>query len=329
MSVRINAIIYHEHGDPPEAVRVEIQALPTLGPTDALVEIKAAPIHPVDLNVIEGKYPVRPSLPSVAGTEGAGIITEVGSEVQNLSVGMQVLLPQGIGTWRQACVIPAKDLVVVPSRISPVQAAMLRINPATAWRMLHDFVELKPGDWVMQNAANSAVGRAIIQIAKKMDLKTINIVRRAELIDELKSEGGDLVLCEGENLPDHVSELTKGARIFLGLNAVGGESALNIANALAPGATIVTYGAMGRKPMRIPNGLLIFKDLRWRGFWITQWYQNASSEAKNEMFHSLFEMAQRGFFKITIEKAYSFSECKEALKHAQQSRRSGKIIFEA
>ena len=117
---------------------------------------------------------------------------------------------------------------------------------------------------MIQNAANSAAGRAVIQIAHELGFKTVNVVRRAELIDELRAEGGDVVLMDGEKLRDEVKAATSGAPIRLGLNAVGGESALHLANCLAFGGTLVSFGAMSMQPLKIPTGLLIFKDLRDR-----------------------------------------------------------------
>jgi trans-2-enoyl-CoA reductase len=204
---------------------------------------------------------------------------------------------------------------------------MLKINPMTAWRLLHDYVELKRGDWLIQNAANSAAGRAVIQIARELGYKTVNVVRRQELIEELRAEGGDVVLVDDENLQDEVKNATGKAPIKLGLNAVGGESALRLANALAPESTLVTFGAMSLQPLKIPNGLLIFKDLRFRGIWINKWYDNATMEQRMDAFRPLFEMAKRGLLKTKVEKAYSLSEAKAAVAHAAQGNRSGKIIF--
>jgi len=222
----------------------------------------------------------------------------------------------------------ADDLVVVPDGIEPVQAAMLKINPLTAWRLLHDYVELQKGDWLIQNAANSAAGRDIIQIAHEIGYKTMNVVRRAELIDELRAEGGDAVLVDDENLREQVKSATRGAPIRLGLNSVGGDSALRLANCLAPGGTLVSFGAMSLQPLKIPTGLLIFKDLRFRGIWINKWYDNATPSECMETFQPIFEMARRGLLKTKVEKAYPLSEVKAAVVHAAQGKRSGKIIFE-
>ena len=328
MNKSINVVVYETHGNPTDVLHVETQPWPTPSPDEAVVQVRAAPINPADLNQIEGKYPVRPQLPATPGFEGAGVVIDVGKSVKDLTAGALVILPHNLGTWRDAVAVKASELVAVPPDIDPVHAAMLKINPMTAWRLLHDYVDLKSGDWLIQNAANSAAGSAVIQIARELGFKTVNVVRREELIDELRAEGGDVVLVEGENLRDEVKTATSGAPIRLGLNAVGGGSALRLANCLAPGSTLVTYGAMSLQPLKIPNGLLIFKDLRFRGIWINKWYDNATKQERMEAFQSLFEMAKRGLLKTKVEKAYPLSEAKAAVTHAAHGKRSGKIIFE-
>ena len=324
----INAAVYETHGNPADVLHVDSRPWPTPAPGEVIVKMRAAPINPADLNQIEGKYPVRADLPATPGFEGAGIVVDVGSDVKGLTSGALVILPHNVGTWRDAVAVKADELVVVPADIKPVHAAMLKINPMTAWRLLHDYVELARGDWLIQNAANSAAGCAVIQIAHQLGYKTVNVVRRSELIDELRAEGGDIVLVDSENLRREVEDAIDGLPIRLGLNAVGGESALRLANCLAPGSTLVTYGAMSLQPLKIPNGLLIFKDLRFRGIWINKWYDNATPAQRMEAFQHLFEMAKRGLLQTKVEKAYPLSEAKAAVAHAARGQRSGKIIFE-
>jgi mitochondrial enoyl-[acyl-carrier protein] reductase / trans-2-enoyl-CoA reductase len=324
----INAAVYETHGNPADVLHVESQPWPTPASGEVIVKMRAAPINPADLNQIEGKYPVRAELPATPGFEGAGIVVDAGADVKDLTSGALVILPHNVGTWRDAVAVKAGELVVVPADIKPVHAAMLKINPMTAWRLVHDYVGLARGDWLIQNAANSAAGRAVIQIAHELGYKTVNVVRRSELIDELRAEGGDIVLVDSENLRREVEDSIGGPPIRLGLNAVGGESALRLANCLAPGSTLVTYGAMSLQPLKIPNGLLIFKDLRFRGIWINKWYDNATPAQRMEAFQHLFEMAKRGLLQTKVEKAYPLSEAKTAVAHAARGQRSGKIIFQ-
>jgi mitochondrial enoyl-[acyl-carrier protein] reductase / trans-2-enoyl-CoA reductase len=324
----ISVAVYSTHGNPADVLHIKTQPWPRPGPDEVVVAMQAAPINPADLNAIEGKYPGKREVPAVPGFEGSGIVSEVGKNISNGSVGSLVILPHDIGTWREACAVKASDLVVVPPEIDPVQAAMLKINPLTAWQLLQGYVELKSGDWVIQNAANSAAGRAVIQIAHAFGYKTVNVVRREELIEELRSEGGDVVLLDHDNLRSVVKDATGGAAIRLGLNAVGGESALRLMNCLAPGGTLVSFGAMSLQPLKIPTGLLIFKDLRFRGIWINKWYDNATPAERMAAFNPIFDMAKRRLLLTRVEKSYPLSEAKAALEHAARGQRGGKIIFD-
>src|SRR4029079_1664250 len=324
----INAAVYETHGNPADVLRVESRPWPVPATGEVIVKMRAAPINPADLNQIEGKYPVRAELPATPGFEGAGIVADAAADVKGLSNGALVILPHNTGTWRDAVAVKADELVVVPPGIKPVDAAMLKINPMTAWRLLHDYVDLARGDWLIQNAANSAAGRAVIQIAHELGYKTVNVVRRSELIGELRAEGGDVLLVDSENLRREVEDAIGGPPVRLGLNAVGGESALRLANCLAPASTLVTYGAMSLQPLKIPNGLLIFKDLRFRGIWINKWYDNATPAQRMAAFNPIFEMAGRGLLQTKVEKSYSLKEIKAAVEHAARAERRGKIIFE-
>jgi len=328
MSRTFKAAIYETHGIPAEVLRVVDCPWRDPAPSEVVVKMSAAPINPADLNSIEGKYPIKAELPATPGMEGAGVVIETGSAVRDLAIGTQVILPHSFGTWREVAVIAADRLVATPREIDPIQAAVLKVNPITAWRMLHDFVSLRPGDWLIQNAANSGAGECVIQIARELGLKTVNVVRRAELVDELRSLGGDVVLVDGENLRDEVAAATGRAPIRLALNAVGGNNALRVAKGLTSDGTMVTYGAMSLEPLCIPNGMLIFKNLRFTGFWVNKWYDAATSEQRAETFTPLFKMAKCGLLRSKVEKTYPLSEAKAAVAHASQNKRSGKIVFE-
>src|SRR5437763_10285897 len=327
MSKTFKAAVYETHGNPADVLRVVRLTQPEPGPRDVVVKMRAAPINPADLNSIEGKYPIKPSLPATPGMEGSGVVIELGTAVRDLAVGTQVILPHNFGTWREIAVIAAEKLVATPPEIEPIQAAMLKVNPITAWRMIHDFVSLKPGDWLIQNAANSGAGECVIRIARELGINTVNVVRRPELVEELHSLGGDVVLVDGENLHDEVAAAIGKAPIRLALNAVGGENGLRVAKCLASDGTMVTYGAMSLQPLCIPNGMLIFKNLRFTGFWVNKWYDAATAEERAETFQPLFDMAKRGLLRTKVEKTYPLSEVQAAIQHASRNKRAGKIVF--
>ncbi len=223
---------------------------------------------------------------------------------------------------------PAASFIALPKGIADEMAATLRVNPATAWLMLSEFVKLAPGDWVIQNAANSAVGRHVIQIAQHRGLRTVNLVRRPELAAELQDAGADAVLADSDRVRDEVRDLTGKTPPRLGLNAVGGDSALRVASCLAPGGVLVTYGAMSKKPVALPNGLLIFRDLHARGFWVTRWSRQADLATRRDLYARLARLAIDGVLRAPVEAVYPLADYREALEYAARERRAGKILLD-
>lgn len=314
----MKAIILHEHGVPQEVARCEATELPPPAPGEVRVRVLYAPINPADVNVLQGTYPRRPVLPGTPGVEGVG----------ELESGERVLLPGGWGSWREEGNVAASALIPLPAGLDAQQAAMLRINPPTALRMLRDFVSLQSGEWIVQNAANSGVGRCVIQLSRHFGWRTLNIVRRPDLAAELTALGADIVLVESPDLAAQIATATNNAPIRLALNAVGGESALALANVLADSGVLVTYGAMARQPMRVPNGLLIFRDIAWRGFWITRWFDRATPAETAAMFAELGALLAAGALHVPIEAVYPLDEIATALAHAQRPQRGGKVLLQ-
>ena len=201
--------------------------------------------------------------------------------------------------------------------------------PFYALRMLEGFVSLKPGDWIVQNAANSGVGRCIIQLARQMGVRTVNFVRRPdELREELTALGADLVV--GENDEDVVKStlaLLDGKRPVLASNAVGGESALRLMDMLAPGGSMVTYGAMSRKSIKVPNGFLIFKGIRLEGLWVTQWLKHAPAQDIAAAYDKLARLMAEGSLVQAVDTVFPLSEVRRAVEKAQEEFRNGKIVL--
>lgn len=316
-----------EFGAVPPALKIEGVADREPHAREVVLRMLAAPINPADLNVIAGTYGELPTLPAVIGNEGCGEVVARGSDVSEVNVGQSVIILQ-TGTWTQRMMIDASQVIPVPPGLDPLQAAMLSVNPATAWRLLHDFVNLQPGDWIVQNAANSGVGRAVIQLARPLGIRTLNLVRRPELIDELRSLGANVVTTEETDLRKNVRDLCAGAFPKLGFNAVGGASALNVANALAPDSTLVTYGAMSRQPLKIPNSLLIFKNLTFSGFWLRRWKESASPSQIRETYRCLADFWARGILYTPVQSVYPLSRVGEAVQAASMEKRSGKVLLD-
>lgn len=314
-------------GRPEDVVTVVEGDAPTPRPGQAVLRMLFAPVNPADLNFIEGTYGKKPELPAVPGSEGVGEVVRLGDGVDGLTVGDRVILPAGAGSWRSHLAIRADKLIKVPGDADPRQLAMLRVNPATAFRMLHDFVPPEPGGWVIQNAANSGVGTAVIKVARHLGLRTVNVVRREELIEPLTRAGADLAILDGRDDFKAVRDRIGGEPVRLGLNAVGGDNALGVASCLAPGGIHVTYGAMGREPLKIPNSFLIFKDITFRGFWVTRWFERADRAEVDRMFTLLAGMVRDGVLSVPVAAEYPLDGIRDALRHAQTSARDGKILL--
>ena len=254
----MQAIQLTKYGKPEEGLRlVEIAEPGDPKPGEVLIRVEYAPINDSDLLVASGLYAVQPKLPSVVGNEGAGRVLAVGDGVQNVKVGDRVVIPRGVFSWAEKVLAPAEEVIVLPPEIDPQQAAMLSINPPAAALLLEEFVSLKPGDWIVQNAANSGVGRAVIVFAKQKGLRTINIVRRPELIDELKEIGADIVLLAGPNTAAEANRATGGSLVRLALDGVGGDATGTLLDVVGWDAKIVCYAAPTREPIKVnPLGLV-------------------------------------------------------------------------
>ncbi len=320
-------VIFHQTGDPTAVLDIEDFSTPAPGPGQVLVGMRMAPVNPADLNLIEGKYGVKAKLPSPAGLEGAGLVEAVGEGVTGFAEGDQVLAPDGPCSWCTHILAEAASLVRVPQKLDARQAAMLRVNPSTAWRMLHDYEPLASRDWVAQNAGNSSVGRHVIQIARKMGWRTLSLVRRPELAAELTAIGADAVLVDDDDAPAKAREIFGGAHPRLALNAVGGDSVLRLSKMTAHGGSIITYGGMSRKPVTVPTGFLIFNDLVYRGFWLTRWWAAASMAAKQEMIDHLGSMALKGELDAPVDAVFPIDDIQKAVARAAEPGRNGKVLL--
>lgn len=319
------AICHHEFGRPLEVLRLEDvkQAEPQVG--EVRVRLLAATINPSDYGMIAGSYGRLRKLPAVAGREGVGVVEAIGRGVTRVGVGARVRFPEA-GAWQETACMPAANLLLVPADVPIEQAAFSFINPPTAYCLLQKMVDLAPGSWVVQNAGNSTVGLAVIQMAKTMGFKTISQVRREELIAPLKALGADHVVIEGSGWAKQLKELTGGEPIQLALNSIGGESASDQIKALGEGGTQVTFGGMVGDLVRFPTRFLIFNDVRLVGFWWDQWCQKAGSQGLNQVMSAVYGMMRDGTLKLPVEATYSFAEYEAAIKHDQQPR-LGKVLL--
>ena len=316
---------FSQFGKPAEVLEC-ISFYPTApAPGEVRVAILAAPINPADLNTIEGTYGVKPSLPAVPGIEGCGVVEE--SAAADFQVGDRVMFLRRASTWSTHTTLPADSLFKLPAGIDPIQAAMLKVNPATAWRLLHGFESLNQDDWIVQNAGNSAVSRCVIQLARDLGIRTVSFVRRRELAAELKVLGADEVFADDDAGLASAKELLGGANAALAFNSVGGDSALRLMKLLRESGTHITYGAMGRKPVTMPNGLLIFRDLRVRGLWVTRWTENTPADEVRAVYQNLAARVAAGKLVQAVSATFALEAFQDALIALETPGREGKVLL--
>jgi trans-2-enoyl-CoA reductase len=319
-------LVFHQSGNPAEVLVAEsfVPREPERG--QVLIRILAAPINPADLNTVEGTYGVKLDLPATPGIEGCG---EVVTSADNaFSPGDRVIFLRRADTWATHTTVAADTLFKLPPGIDPLQAAMLKVNPATAWQLLHGIEAAVKGDWIVQNAGNSAVGRCVIQLARDLGIRTVSFVRRVELIEELRQLGADQVFLDDEAGLAAAKTALGGANAALAFNAVGGDSALRIMKLLREGGTHITYGAMGRKPVTMPNGLLIFRDIRVRGLWVTRWLENAPASEVQSIYQDLASRVAAGNLNQPVDSTFPLEGYHEAIDRLDAPERSGKVLFQ-
>lgn len=326
-------IRYSEYGHPFNVLKVEDDENEApLGSKQVAIKFLAAPINVADISQIQGAYAIKPTFPAVAGNEGVAVVTAVGADVKNLTVNDRVIPAQaGFGTWRNKAVADSSALFKVSDKLKVEDAATLAVNPATAYRLLADFAELKAGDVVIQNGANSAVGQAVIQLAALRGVKTINIVRDDGDYDvtnqHLKALGATVVLTDdylgSARFKELISDLPAPK---LALNCVGGKSALEMAKVLGKKGVHVTYGGMGKEAVPIGPASLIFHDITVKGFWLSEWVKNSSVEERGAMLSELAGLMEAGKLRTWIQ-TYKFADFEDALAASVNRTIKRKIVM--
>jgi NADPH:quinone reductase-like Zn-dependent oxidoreductase len=319
----MRAVQLTAYGNPVEALKyVDIPAPEAPGPNRVLIGVEFSPINPSDLLLANGMYALRPALPAVIGNEAVGRVLGVGPGVQNVKLGDRVLAPLSSFTWRERMVVSADGLFALPPDADPRQLAMLTINPPTAALLLSEYVDLKPGEWVVQNAANSGVGRWVIAFAKGRGLKTVNIVRRPELVPELEAIGGDLVVVDSPDVAERIKAAVGPSELRLALDGVSGPATGVLAATLSPRGTLVSFAAMSSSPMSISPLDVIFKAVTVRGFFMAhpEFAAKLAPAAAQAA-----EMIASGRIHIPVAATYFLSSIKEAVAHAQ---RGGKVLLD-
>jgi NADPH:quinone reductase-like Zn-dependent oxidoreductase len=322
----VKQVVLERYGAPADAVRcVESPDPGAPAPGEVVFDVLAFPINPADLSMCRGTYRLRPPLPAGIGAECVGRVTAVGDGVALVNAGDLVINLQR-ENWTQRRRVAADDVIAVPPGLDRLQAAMLRINPPTAWLLLTDLVELRPGDWIIQNVANSAVGRFVIRLARGRGVRTVNVVRREALGAELAPLGADVCVVDGPNLADRVKAATGGASIRLGLDAVSGQATARISTCVGERGVVCNYGSMSGEDPVMPRSKLIGEGQSLVGFILGRALAPRSRAKVRAIYAELAEQVRAGLLTAPVEQIYPIEEIRAAVAHAEQGGRRGKIL---
>ena len=323
------AVRFAAFGEPADVLTTQDVPTPSPGPGEVLLRMRARPVNPSDLSVVRGRYGELPPLPATPGLEGVGEIEALGAGVDGPAVGRRVV-PLGIGpgTWAERMTAPAAALVPVPDGVPDEAAAQLVVNPLSAWVLLTEELDVRPGEWLLQSAAGLTLGRVVLQIARARGVRTVNLVRRAEQADELRALGADeVVVGDGPDAVERIREVTGGEGVPKAMDAVGGAVGATCAAALAPRGTLVAYGRLSQEPLPLDTGLQIFRGTTVRGFWLTRWFQESAPAHVSQTIGAVLDRMAAGAIDPPVEARYDLGDVRAAVAHAERRGRSGKVIL--
>lgn len=318
-------IQFESFGPPSQVAKcVEVADVGAPSAWEVVVDVTAFPINVADLATLAGRYGTLPKPPCGIGMEGAGVIAQCGSAVKDYQVGDRVVI-LGNNNWAQRRKLPVAAIHKVPADADMEQMAMLKVNPTTAHVLLHDFVELKPGDWVLQNAPLSSVGSCVIQLAKSQGLRTVNIVRRPEAAASVTQLGGDMVILDGPDLDSRLRSIVR-EPIKLALDAVAGSAVQRMAECLCEGGKIINYGMLSNEPCSLSPEQTIFRNISLQGFWLSKMLNRLSLAQRKTLFDALIERIMKKELHMEIDSRFPIHDIQSAIRQAEQGQRRGKVL---
>jgi NADPH:quinone reductase-like Zn-dependent oxidoreductase len=325
----VKAAIHRAYGEPRDVLRVEAVAAEDPGPGEIVVRMEAAAMHIADLRTIRGVPPFKFPVPRTPGFEGIGRVARVGAGVDSFQVGDRAFPARASGTFREEVRCRVEDCLPAPEG-DAIQLSLAMVNGGTAVALLEDYVALEPGEWLIQNAANSNCGRYLIRLASLQGVRTVNVVRRPELIPELRALGADVVLEDGPELAARVAAAVGDAPIRLGLDAVAGPATQRIAECLAFGGLVASYGAMSQQRCEIDFYLMFMQDLKLVGVsFARQLARRRTPAAIRELYLRVSDLTARGVLSAKIAGVYPLEHIVEACERAALTgaERDGKVII--
>jgi len=321
--------MHHSFGDPSQVLASTDAPMPEPGPGQVRVRMRLAPIHNHDLLTVRGLYGWKPELPAIGGSEGMGVVDALGEGVEGFTVGQRVTAASGRGTWAEYFVAPVRMLVPVPDAIGDEIAAQLVAMPLSAL-MLLDSLELQPGQWLVQNAANGAVGKSLAMLAAARGVRVLSLVRREAGVQELAALGiGDALCTASDDWQDAAKALLGDDGARAAVDSVGGRASAVLLRLLGEGGVLVSFGSMSGEPMAIPSGEMIFRHLTVTGFWGSKASRDMAPETKQRLFAELLQRAGSGELRLPVDAVFDLEQAAQAAAASQRAGRGGKVLLRA
>jgi NADPH:quinone reductase len=322
----MRSVVYERFGDPAEVLRLGERPMPEPGPGQVRVRLTLSPIHNHDLMTIAGHYGSLPSLPAVPGTEAVGVVEAVGDGVTNLRPGQRVA-GGAAAIWAESYLVDARRAVPVPDSIGDETAAQLISMPLSA-RLLLEVMGVKRGDWIIQNAANGAVGKLLVGFGADLGVNVVGLVRRDAGIAELAEAGiGNIVSTETAGWQERVRAVTGGAPIVRGLESIGGKAADEMLGVMAEGSTIYSFGALSGRPLQVSAENLLFKQAKIEGFWMARLGPTTPPEVLGRLIGEIVTKAASGRLVLPVGGIFGLEQVAEAAVAATEPGRSGKVML--
>lgn len=323
----MRAVILREYQAGLDHLSVDDFPIPQPGDHDVIVKMTSAPVHPSDLAFIQGRYGFRRALPTVPGFEGSGVVLAVGAQANQTLIGQRVacLATRADGTWAQYLCTGEQDVIPLPNSVSDDLAAALLVNPLSAWAMV-DLARASGAKAIVQTAAAGALGKMIIRLCQRWGIETINIIRREAQISELEQSGARYILNSSEPTFDkHLRELCATLGAHIAFDAVGGSLSASVLRTLPNGSTLIIYGGLDGQPAQFTVDQFIFRAKQVRGFWLSHWMRDASSETRAEALMDI--LANSEDFTSPIAGRYPLEQAPQALQTYESSMTTGKVLL--
>jgi NADPH:quinone reductase len=326
----MKAIVFDQFGEPGDVLRVRDVPTPEPGPGQVRVRMLLSPVNPSDLLVVRGRYGVLPPLPATPGFEGVGVVDKVGGGLLGRMVmGKRVaVINQAGGNWAEYTVIPAKQARPVANDLPDEQVASFFVNPMTVLALVRHVLDVPRGDWLLQSAAGSSLGKMIVRLCRHDGVRTINVVRRRAAMDELKALGGDVVLTtEDGPIDEQVCHVTDGAMVKYALDPVGGDVGTQVFESLATDARMIVYGTLTGEPLRIDSRRMIAGKRVLEGFWLGHWMRSRSIPSVLLLFREVARLIRSGVLATEVGAMLPMSSVGDAVRQAEAVGKTGKVML--